>query len=142
MDNYQKAERLFQELEAAGIEVGMKVTLRRPSGRIDPALEARAREVADELRQIVAAREMLKIAGAQRPGLPCVHCAGSGLQPSALEQWPQIEYLLHALIWDPARIAVVHDLIRSDEYLMSVRHGGVDLKDLAGNQRTLGRWDS
>ncbi len=154
MDKIEKARDLYVQLEQHGIEVRGRVTL--CGAAVPPALERAAREVADELRLLAAARTVFPQSAdafvdslrsrltesdpPQKPGLPCTKCNGSGHEPSALEQWKQIEYLLQALMWPPERIAMLHDEIRENETLSSVRHGGVDLKSRDGSSRTILRF--
>jgi hypothetical protein len=103
-----------------------------------PPIPASLRKVPEIADPAFAERE----APAHTTGLPCERCTGTGCEPSAIERWGAIDYLLKALMWPPERVATLRDQIRADEYLVAVRHGGVDLKNTAGNRRTLGRYDS
>jgi hypothetical protein len=109
-----------------------------PKQRITSELEEQLREYASELR-VILLTESEGNEVVERASLPCTRCSGSGREPSALDQWPQIEYLLRGLGWHEARIALLHDEIHTDEALLSVRWGGVDLRSPDGSERTLPR---
>lgn len=158
MDKIELARDVYATLDRHGIEACVKLTLR--GAAVPPALERQAREVADELRLLVAARALFpqngdafvdelrsrltssadgEVVQAARASLPCTRCSGSGREPSALDQFSQIEYLLRSLMWADGRIALLRDEIRADEALVAVRWGGLDLRSPYGSQRTLAR---
>ncbi len=134
------AVEILSALDDLGIEIRLndagKLVL-RPAAKVPRELADRCRRYEVELRALVASREVTT-----PRGLPCQNCRGSGREPCALDKWPDIEYLLRALMWRDARIVTVRSQIREDEYLIAVRPGGIDLKDASGNCRTLGMYDA
>jgi hypothetical protein len=139
MTRIQVANELLAMLDQSNVEARinqMGKLMLRPADRVSPEIHAQCREYLAELKALLEGREATLT---PRASLPCARCSGSGREPSALEQFSQIESLLRSLMWADGRIALLRDEIRADEALLSVRWGGVDLKSPDGSQRTLPR---
>lgn len=139
MTRIEIASELLNTLDLSKVEARVnqqgKLIL-RPAERVNLEIQAQCREYLAELKALLEDREAIP---APRASLPCTRCSGSGREPSALEQFSQIEYLLRSLMWADGRIALLRDEIRADEALVAVRWGGLDLRSPDGSQRTLAR---
>jgi hypothetical protein len=132
----EKARTVLELCERLGIKV-IALPVLRPASKVTPEIEKAAREVADELLQLLG-REWLEVGC-----VPCRHCKGAGLEPTALMLFEQLKDALLCLMWDPLRVERLRTELKSDEVLAGMpRQCGIDLVDTNGNQRTLGRFDS
>jgi len=92
--------------------------------------------VSDYLKKIAEIKE------AELSGVRCMHCRGTGRQPTALEilDTPNgLGWSLRALLWSEERINLLRDELLPDEIATAARWGGLDLRRPDGSTRTLPR---
>jgi hypothetical protein len=138
----EEARRVLTDCDRLGIVVTIRPVL-KPANLVTKELETAARAVADKLVEVVLERESDTAQFPAQGGVPCRHCKGAGLEPTALMLFEQLKYALLCLMWDVARVERLRTEIKPDEVLANMpRQGGIDLVDSKGNQRTLGKCDS